>query len=95
MGKPGSDLAGRERVIALAKVLSPIVHQGSEQKPFQNRGFSERTIKALVDCSIDAPERLLFMTERQLQTIPGVGKACMTEIRSYRQKYLGSVQGAE
>jgi DNA-directed RNA polymerase alpha subunit len=56
--------------------------------PFQNRKFSNRTIQALIDCSIDAPERLLFMTEEQIESIPGVGKVSLGEIRAYRQKYI-------
>jgi hypothetical protein len=30
---------------------------------FSGRGFSARTIQLLADCSIDAPERILFMSE--------------------------------
>jgi DNA-directed RNA polymerase alpha subunit len=56
--------------------------------PFQNRKFSKRTIQALIDCSVDAPERLLFMTEEQIKSIPGVGKVSLGEIRTYRQKYI-------
>ena len=56
--------------------------------PFANRRFTRRTIEALVADSIDAPERLLFMTEPQLWEIPGVGKTSMAEIKAYRHRFL-------
>ena len=56
--------------------------------PFQHRGLSDRTIHALVGCSIDSPERLLFMTEKEIQSIPGIGKASMAEIIAYRDKFI-------
>jgi DNA-directed RNA polymerase alpha subunit len=56
--------------------------------PFRDRGLSQRTIQALVDCGIDAPERLLFMTEEQIKNVPGAGKTSLAEIRAYRAKYI-------
>jgi DNA-directed RNA polymerase alpha subunit len=56
--------------------------------PFKDRGFSERTIEALVACGIDAPERLLFSTEAELKQIPGIGKASLEEIIKYRARFL-------
>ena len=40
--------------------------------PFQERGFSDRTINALIDCQIDLPERLLFMSKKQLKLLRGM-----------------------
>jgi hypothetical protein len=57
------------------------------QSPFRHRGLSDRTIQALVDCSIDSPERLLFMTEKEIHSIPGIGKVSMAEIVAYRDKF--------
>lgn len=51
---------------------------------FRDKGLSDRTIKALLDCGIDAPERLLFMTPDQLAVIRGVGKISLGEIMRYR-----------
>ena len=62
----------------------------SEPFPFRHRGFSERTIRALMDCSIDAPERLLFMKPADLKKIPGVGKGSVDEIMRYRAKFIRS-----
>ena len=62
----------------------------AEPAPFRNRGFSERTIRALMDCSIDEPERLLFMQPANLKKIPGVGKASVDEIMRYRAKFIRS-----
>jgi hypothetical protein len=83
-------LTGRDRVMALA-AMKPSVQESQAELPYKNRGFSARTIKALIDCSIDAPERLLFMTEESLRKIPGVGKASLGEIMRYRTRYLGEV----
>jgi hypothetical protein len=65
-------------------------HVDPEPAPFRNRGFSERTIRALMDCSIDAPERLLFMKPADLKKIPGVGKGSVDEIMRYRAKFIRS-----
>jgi DNA-directed RNA polymerase alpha subunit len=56
--------------------------------PFRDRGFSDRTIDALVARGIDAPERLLFVTETELRKIPGIGKASLGEIMRYRARYI-------
>jgi DNA-directed RNA polymerase alpha subunit len=56
--------------------------------PFRHRGLSDRTIQALVDCSIDSPERLLFMTEKEIRLIPGIGKVSLAEIIAYREKFI-------
>jgi hypothetical protein len=61
-----------------------------EPFPFRHRGFSERTIRALMDCSIDVPERLLFMKPADLKKIPGLGKASVDEIIRYRAKFIRS-----
>jgi hypothetical protein len=58
------------------------------QAPFEKRGFSYQTIEVLVDCSIDAPERLLFMTQKQLKQIPGIDKTSLAEIKAYRAKFI-------
>jgi len=58
------------------------------QLPFRHRGLSGRTIQALVDCSIDSPERLLFMTEKEIRSIPGIGKVSLAEIIAYREKFI-------
>ena len=60
----------------------------SQRAVFGDRGFSDRTVTALVDCSIDAPERLLFMNEASLKTIPGIGKASLKEIMAYRSRFV-------
>jgi DNA-directed RNA polymerase alpha subunit len=46
---------------------------------FERRGLSKRTVQALANRNIDAPERLLFMTKAQLQSIPGAGKTSLAE----------------
>jgi DNA-directed RNA polymerase alpha subunit len=64
------------------------IHEANLRLPFDDRGFSHQTIQALVDCSIDAPERLLFMTEKQIRKIPGISKTSMTEIKAYRERFI-------
>jgi DNA-directed RNA polymerase alpha subunit len=55
---------------------------------FHGRGFSRRTVNALFTRGIDAPERLLFASEAELQKIPGIGKASLDEIVRYRARYI-------
>jgi len=71
----------------LATLMESSIYQVSQTHQFQNRGFSERTIKALAK-SMDTPERLLFMAEHEIEKFPGIGKAAIHEIRLYREKYL-------
>jgi hypothetical protein len=59
-----------------------------EVSRFDRCGLSKRTIAAIVACGIDAPERLLFMTEAALKSIPGIGKASLSEIEDYRARYV-------
>ena len=56
--------------------------------PFQERGFSDQTITALIDCQIDLPERLLFMSKKQLKLLRGIGETSMAEIVAYRGRFL-------
>jgi hypothetical protein len=65
-----------------------VAEQMKARFPFRHRGLSDRTIQALVGCSIDSPERLLFMTEKEIHSIPGIGKASMAEIIAYRDKFV-------
>jgi hypothetical protein len=58
-----------------------------ECKLFRGRGLSDRTIERLVECGIEAPERLLFMEESALEKIPGIGKGAMAEIKAYQEKF--------
>jgi len=62
-----------------------VAEQMKAQFPFRHR---DRTIQALVDCSIDSPERLLFMTAKEIQLIPGIGKVSMAEIILYRDRFI-------
>jgi hypothetical protein len=55
---------------------------------FDGRGFSDRTVKALVARGIDAPERLLFAAETEFRKIPGIGKASVDEIMRYRARFI-------
>ena len=50
--------------------------------------FTTHLTKALVAHGIDAPERLLFMSEREIHNIPGVGKGAVAEIQLYRERFL-------
>ena len=70
----------------LATLMGSSIYQAGQTHQFQNRGFSERTIKALAK-SVDAPERLLFMPEHEIEKIPRI-EASVREIRLYREKFL-------
>ena len=54
---------------------------------FKADGFSDRTIKALLEHGIDGPERLLGMEPRAIRCIPGIGDFCMKEIERYRASF--------
>jgi hypothetical protein len=56
-----------------------------KRAPFRGRGLSDRTIERLIECGVDAPERLLFMEEHDLRR---VGKGSMAEIKAYREKFV-------
>ncbi len=64
--------------------------KGCESKGsmFHGRGLSNRTVDTLANFGIDAPERLLFMTEGEIKKIPGVGKASLVEIMGYRARFM-------
>jgi len=55
---------------------------------FEGRGFSKRTVDALLAHGFSAPERLLFMTETKLQNISGIGASSLAEILRYRKQHL-------
>ena len=55
---------------------------------FEGRGFSKRTVDALLAHGISAPERLLFMTETELQNISGIDASSLAEILRYRKQHL-------
>ena len=78
-------MATRQDVEASARGMKPIVGTRREGAPFAHRGFSERSIRNMVTGGIDAPERLLFMTETQLKKIQGVS---IQEIRAYRARFI-------
>ena len=65
-------MASRQDEETPARGMNPIVRTRREGALFANRGFSERTIRTMVTRGIDAPERLLFMTETQLKKIQGI-----------------------
>jgi len=76
-----------DRLRAIWRNSRIAAEQMKTQLPFRQRGLSDRTIQALVDCSIDSPERLLFMTEKEIQSIPGIGKVSLAEIIAYRDRF--------
>jgi predicted RNase H-like HicB family nuclease len=57
---------------------------------FHKRGLSDSTIKALVENGIDAPERLFFLDKKTVSGFSGIGKAELTEINQYRERFLPS-----
>jgi hypothetical protein len=93
--RTGYNLAHRALAIAAnnrSMVALRSLHQGAshiqEASSFAHRGLSKRTVEALVAYGIDTPERLLFMTEASLMSIPGIGKASLSEIKRYRARVL-------
>jgi hypothetical protein len=77
----------------LRRLLAPAFKSGSEalvtisRAAFRAR-FASHVTQALVAHGIDAPERLLFMSEAEIHNIPGVGKGAVAEIKLYRDRFL-------
>ena len=61
---------------------------------FTARGFSYSTIRALVVAGIDAPERLLFATDTDLLSIPGIDETAFKEIARSRARFATADYGA-
>jgi hypothetical protein len=75
-----------ERVMReVASMISPDV---SRLGSFMHRGLSAPTIEVLIQYGIDAPERLLFMTEFQIRDLPRLNLRSLAEIESYRTKFV-------
>ena len=87
-------MSGADDVKVAAREVTMALPHLPESNLFQNRGFSDRTIRTLVGCGIDAPERLLFMTEAQLRSVPGIGPASMKAILKYQAHYLSAVNAS-
>lgn len=77
-----------EEKAATTRAWLATVEAISRDRMFSDRDFSNRTIEALVARGIDAPERLLFATEKELKAIPGIGRVGLGEIMRYRQRFL-------
>jgi hypothetical protein len=52
------------------------------------RGFSHPTIKMLAMAGVDAPEPLLFATDTDLLSIPGIDERAFNEIARYRTRFV-------
>jgi hypothetical protein len=50
--------------------------------------FSSHVTQALVSHGIDAPERLLLMSDAEIHEVPGLGKGALGEIKLYRDQFL-------
>jgi hypothetical protein len=66
------------------------VDERVQKRRFRDRGLSARTIKLLIAACIDAPERLLIITDTETKALPGIHPAALGEIVGYRAKY-GSI----
>ena len=55
---------------------------------FSRRGFSPRTVHALVESGIHLPEEVLFLTGEQVQRIAGLDAGGLTEIEAYRSRFV-------
>jgi DNA-directed RNA polymerase alpha subunit len=89
----GNRLVFKNQNLAGSREIEIAVRNASARRvlawmPFRDRGLSDRTINALIAKGIDAPERLLFLTEAELKRIPGIGRASLAEIMRYRARFL-------
>ena len=58
---------------------------------FDHRGFTERTIKALIAAGIEFPECLLSIDEAAISDLPGIGAAALREMRTYKAIIDGAI----
>ena len=72
---------------APARCIPPTMPAVTAEPRFAKRGMSRRTIEALVASGMDAPERLLFLDEVAIKSIPGIGAVALAEIRTYRGRF--------
>jgi hypothetical protein len=86
-------IASNKRMVAAMRTPSAMAHARTQagdwevRELFNGRGLSERTVKALMDGGIDAPERLLFLADAVVKQCPGVGKASLEEVKAYRTRF--------
>ena len=80
--------AGESEHQAVLKAADGVAKAMLAAAPFSDRGFSKRTMTALIAHGIDAPERLLFASYADLKSIPGIGKASLDEIMRYRTRFI-------
>lgn len=81
----------RDVVHEMARGVDRAFVNGSLESLFKDR-ISAKLSRTLIAAGLDSPERLLFMPLSAVEALPGVGRAGLTEIQSYRSKYLD--QGA-
>lgn len=55
---------------------------------FSRRGFSARTIHALVESGIHLPEEVLFLSDERAEHIAGLDAGSLAEIEAYRSRFL-------
>ena len=60
---------------------------------FSNRGFSPKTVQALINFGMSLPEELLSMTEDELSNIPEITDEGEVEIRRYRSRFARDAAG--
>jgi DNA-directed RNA polymerase alpha subunit len=80
--------AGESEYQAVLTAADEVAKAMLLRAPFRDRGFSDRTIDALIAHGIDAPERLLFASETALKRIRSIGKASFEEIVRYRTRFI-------
>jgi len=88
--KVKNTLSGRVAVMGLTEGLSESLHLAR----FEHRGLSDRTIVALVQAGLDAPERLLFMSRSSIRRLKGIGDVSSREIAEYQRQYSTDVPSA-
>jgi hypothetical protein len=70
-----------------AKLSRMIYDRTGKRTMFYGRQFSDRTVEALIDAGIDAPENLLFMGDKEIASLKGIGSPKLKEIEAYRAAY--------
>lgn len=77
----------RKMATAQSDAVFTAMDKRAAENFFANRGFSDQTVKALVDHGIKLPEELLVMPESDVSRIVGLGREGITEVQLYRKRF--------
>ncbi|MCJ2067951.1 hypothetical protein MKK75_03860 [Methylobacterium sp. J-030] len=86
--KPDLGSGGREAVMALSKALGGVGFSNPEACAAFRGRLPARSAEAFVAAGLDAPERLLFMSKKEMAALPGIGAAAVRDAEAYKARFV-------